>query len=71
MVEFGERKDMAITDPVCGKTLTLDQVVAHEEHNGWAYFFCSHDCHKTFLAEPKRFVSNEVHLASKQGRGRP
>ncbi|MBU2582249.1 MAG: YHS domain-containing protein [Alphaproteobacteria bacterium] len=71
MLEFGQEKELTRTDPVCRKTLTLDQVVAQEEHNGWAYFFCSYACQKTFLEDPKHYATNDINLASKAGQGSP
>lgn len=47
---------MTVRDPVCGRELTLDQVVASADHRGWAYFFCSADCHERFLRAPAAFA---------------
>jgi len=46
---------MRVTDPVCGKSLGLDKVVAQEDYQGWAHFFCSESCHRQFISSPERF----------------
>jgi YHS domain-containing protein len=48
---------MNITDPVCGRSLGLEDAVACEEHDGWAYFFCSSGCRDAFICAPKRYAS--------------
>ncbi len=60
MPDIHSDKDITITDPVCGETLSLDQVVAHEEHCGWAFFFCSSLCCRRFKADPGQYVSNHL-----------
>lgn len=47
---------MQVHDPVCGKEMDLGDAVAFEDHEGWAYFFCSLDCHQTFKKSPERFT---------------
>ncbi len=47
---------MQVHDPVCGKEMDLGDTVAFEDHEGWAYFFCSLDCHETFKKSPERFT---------------
>ena len=54
-VDSIEDRVLAVTDPVCGKTLDLDAVAAREDYHGWAYFFCSAACHRKFLANPGRY----------------
>ncbi len=46
---------MKVTDPVCGARLSLENVIAQEDYEGWAYFFCSTDCHRRFRASPEGF----------------
>jgi YHS domain-containing protein len=46
---------MKVTDPVCGRSLDLEKALAQEDYNGWAYFFCSRDCHRLFGLSPERF----------------
>lgn len=48
---------MTVRDPVCGRHLTIDQAVASADHRGWAYFFCSADCHRRFLVTPAAFAA--------------
>lgn len=64
MVEFGSEKEVAVTDPVCGMPLALDETAAQVEYGGWAYFFCSDACHKLFVAAPKRYSSSPAQLPS-------
>ncbi|MFQ5775663.1 MAG: YHS domain-containing protein [Kiloniellaceae bacterium] len=47
---------MKVCDPVCGKEIGLADVVASEDHEGWAYFFCSEPCHRRFMAAPERYA---------------
>lgn len=60
MADFGFENDVMITDPVCGMRLTPETAVAQEEHEGWAYFFCSEGCHKLFQTAPERYSSDLV-----------
>lgn len=57
MTDFESEKTLAVTDPVCGKELSLDQVMGQEEYDGWAYFFCSQTCRSKFLREPSKYAS--------------
>lgn len=52
-----EERTLAVVDPVCGKRVELDRIAGQEEHEGWAYFFCSPACHQQFSANPRRFAS--------------
>ncbi len=47
---------MNVRDPVCGKEMDLSDVVAFEDHEGWAYYFCSPECHEVFKKSPERFT---------------
>jgi Cu+-exporting ATPase len=47
---------MHVYDPVCGKPIDLVDAVASIEHEGWAYFFCSLDCHDEFKRSPGSFA---------------
>lgn len=51
-----EEHSMYVRDPVCGTRIDLADVAASEDRGGWAYFFCSHDCRRTFLASPGKFA---------------
>lgn len=47
---------MKVHDPVCGTEIDLSDAVASEDHDGWAYFFCSRGCHAAFESSPARFA---------------
>ena len=47
---------MKVRDPVCEKEIELSEVVATEDRDGWAYFFCSERCHMFFMASPESFA---------------
>ena len=66
MDAFEPDEEMTVTDPVCGTRLAFEAVAAREEHQGWAYFFCSKSCHILFLAAPKRYQAGPA-----QGFGPP
>lgn len=48
-----DERTLVVVDPVCGRRLALDRVVAQEDHEGWAYFFCSLPCCQRFTANPQ------------------
>lgn len=50
---------MQVTDPVCGTRFEIDQAAAQEDHGGWAYFFCSAQCHRLFAADPDGYLGRE------------
>lgn len=65
-IEGLQRKDertMTVTDPVCGMQIDIQEAAAREEHGGWAYFFCSAQCHRLFRANPERYVVQAQPLA--------
>jgi YHS domain-containing protein len=45
-----------VTDPVCGMTLTSDQVVATHDYQGKTYQFCMMSDRDAFAADPDRFL---------------
>jgi Cu+-exporting ATPase len=47
---------MRVRDPVCSKEMDMADVVASEDYDGWAYFFCSDHCHSLFVKSPERFT---------------
>jgi Cu+-exporting ATPase len=55
---------MQVTDPVCGTKLDIDKATAYEDHRGWAYFFCSIQCRRSFETNPGRYVGEEQYRAS-------
>jgi YHS domain-containing protein len=46
---------MNVRDPVCGREIDLGDAMASEDHDGWAYFFCSAGCHEAFKSSPDRY----------------
>jgi len=50
------RKEMAI-DPVCKMKVEPGKAAAKAEHAGQVYYFCSESCHKSFVADPKKYSS--------------
>ncbi len=46
---------MAI-DPVCKMNVEPAKAAAKAEHAGQTYYFCSTACHKTFTAQPGKYV---------------
>ncbi|QBK31874.1 YHS domain-containing protein [Roseitalea porphyridii] len=47
---------MIVQDPVCGRHLTIDQVFASADHEGWECFFCSAVCAGRFRKQPALFA---------------
>lgn len=46
-----------VIDPVCKMNVEPEKAAAKAEHAGQVYYFCSDTCHKTFVAEPKKYAS--------------
>ncbi len=44
------------TDPVCGMKVDEKQAAAKVIYEDKTYYFCSESCHKTFTAEPAKYV---------------
>ena len=53
---------MQVHDPVCGKLMDLEDTIGSEDHEGWAYFFCSERCLELFLEFPKRFATEHPQI---------
>jgi Cu+-exporting ATPase len=51
----------AVIDPVCGMSIDPSTAAATTEHEGQAYYFCSHHCHKSFTEDPARYVGAASH----------
>jgi YHS domain-containing protein len=51
---------MLVSDPVCGREFDLEASAVAEDHEGWAYFFCSDGCHARFMASPQRFGRRDM-----------
>ena len=47
------------TDPVCGMSVADDSALS-TQHEGQRYFFCSETCLNKFIAEPGKFLGDEV-----------
>jgi len=45
-----------VKDPVCGMEIRAEDAAATEEHEGRKFYFCSQDCHQTFLKDPHRYA---------------
>jgi len=58
-VKREDERTMTVTDPVCGQQIDLEKAAAHEDHGGWAYFFCSAHCHRLFKADPERYAGRQ------------
>lgn len=43
-------------DPVCGMLIEESRAFAKADFQGTTYHFCSAKCHKTFQADPQKFV---------------
>ena len=43
-------------DPVCGMEIEEKSAAHQHAHNGVTYYFCSDDCHETFMAEPAKYA---------------
>jgi YHS domain-containing protein len=54
-----ESEGSAMTDPVCGMTVSQDTAAAAWEHGGETYYFCSVGCFERFKGEPDRFLAQD------------
>lgn len=43
-------------DPVCGLLVDNHQAAAKAEYQGTIYYFCSPGCHKSFNADPRKYL---------------
>ena len=53
---------MQVHDPVCGKLMDLEDTVGSEDHEGWAYSFCSEQCRDLFMESPDRFATEHSQM---------
>ncbi|MAW79669.1 MAG: hypothetical protein CMI63_05480 [Parvularcula sp.] len=60
----------SVEDPVCRTTFDVADAAAQEEHEGWAYFFCSIECRQKFIRQPAKFASKPTIIAHKTRRSR-
>lgn len=44
------------TDPVCKMNLEPAKAAAKVDYAGQTYYFCSHNCHMTFTADPQKYA---------------
>jgi Cu+-exporting ATPase len=58
-----DERTMTVTDPVCGMQIDIQEAAAQEDHGGWAYFFCSAQCHRLFRGNPERYVAGAQSVA--------
>ena len=58
--ESKKEKDMAtVKDVVCGMDIDPKTASSEMEYEGKTYYFCSHDCHAKFMAEPQKYADKE------------
>ena len=50
----------AVTDPVCGMTVTPGPTGYPMRHDGVTYYFCSAGCHQSFERDPAAYVKTET-----------
>jgi len=58
------------TDPVCRMQVEPERAAARAEYQGTTYYFCSKGCHKTFAANPEKYV-HAGSSAAGHGTGHP
>ncbi len=58
MISLFEMQDrpLVVRDPVCGRSIDVDAVVAEESYRGWTYFFCSEACRRQFLKDREAYA---------------
>jgi membrane fusion protein, copper/silver efflux system len=61
------------TDPVCGMSIDREKSLASglkETYRGETYVFCSDKCHKQFLEDPAKYITDRLRSAADPGTGR-
>ena len=54
---FADTADTAThRDPVCGMSVDPMTATASTQVDGQTYYFCSEDCYRTFMADPKSYT---------------
>ena len=43
-------------DPVCGMNVEARPAAAKIEHRGVTFYFCSPGCHRSFVADPQKYL---------------
>lgn len=46
------------TDPVCMMNLEPAKAAEKVDYAGQTYYFCSENCHKSFMADPQKYVDS-------------
>ena len=54
-------------DPVCGMTVAPERAAARVEHSGKTFYFCCAGCANKFRAEPEKYLSAKVPVATGHG----
>lgn len=52
------RKEITVTDPVCGMEITHNLAAAQEAYRRRTYYFCTPACHQKFVEDPSRYVAS-------------
>ena len=52
----GKENEAMEKDPVCGMSVDPKKAAAKVWHGGKTYYFCSHDCHAKFMANPQAYA---------------
>ena len=50
-------EDVKVVDVVCGMEVDPSQARGVEEYEGKTYYFCSESCRKSFVDNPKQYIS--------------
>ncbi len=57
-------------DPVCGRTITIQQSVGKRPYEGQTYYFCQTICRELFELNPRRYVSPPAVMKIRETGGR-
>ena len=52
---FWNKKDKTETDPICLMKVKVENAKFKQDFEGKTYYFCSENCQKTFLDNPKNY----------------
>jgi len=61
------------TDPVCGMSIDREKSLSNglkETYRGDTYYFCSDKCHKQFMEEPAKYITDRLRSAVDSRTGR-
>jgi YHS domain-containing protein len=45
-----------VKDPVCGMEIDSSSAVAQASYEGQDFYFCSQECHETFMKDPGQYL---------------